>query len=61
MPGLKRKARLREESVLEDWLSGPRGMMVLFLKQVHLQNVGAAKGAQLAAHNGVIQELLLTS
>lgn len=22
--------------------SGPRGMMVLFLKQVHLQNVGAA-------------------
>lgn len=23
------------------WL-GPRGMMVLFLKQVHLQNVGAA-------------------
>lgn len=23
-------------------VSGPRGMMVLFLKQVHLQNVGAA-------------------
>jgi hypothetical protein len=23
---------------------GPRGMMVLFLKHVHLQNVGAARG-----------------
>lgn len=26
--------------------SGPSGMMVLFLKQVHLQKVGAAKGLQ---------------
>lgn len=26
-----------------DWCSGPRGMIVLFLKHVHLQKVGAAK------------------
>lgn len=26
-----------------DWCSGPRGMMVLFLKHVHLQKVGAAE------------------
>jgi hypothetical protein len=32
------RSRKREES---SWCSGPRGMMVLFLKHVHLQNVGA--------------------
>ena len=42
----ERRRREGEEagSVFEDsvWEAGPRGMMVLFLKQVHLQNVGAA-------------------
>jgi len=28
-----------------DWCSGPRGMMVLFLKHMHLQKVGAEDAA----------------
>lgn len=37
-------SELGERSTVDDsdWCSGPRGMMVLFLKHVHLQNVGAA-------------------
>lgn len=31
---------------LSDWCCGPSGMMVLFLKHVHLQNFCAADGKQ---------------
>jgi hypothetical protein len=40
----------RAEGLAEGWEEGecgwfgPRGIIVLFLKQVHLQNVGAAVG-----------------
>lgn len=38
------------------WL-GPRGIIVLFLKQVHLQNVGAAERerASVSSGNGEVQ------
>lgn len=42
--GLKTRDRREEELSC----SGPSGMMVLFLKQVHLQNVGAAGVSVLA-------------
>ncbi len=38
--------RRREDGDEESPLFGPKGMMVLFLKQVHLQKVGAAVGGQ---------------
>lgn len=42
--GERRRSEFDEES--DDWLLGPSGMIVLFLKHVHLQNVGAASWSQ---------------
>ena len=34
-----------------DWCSGPRAMMVLFLKHVHLQKIGAPAGVSLSSRD----------
>lgn len=39
------------------WCSGPRGMMVLFLKHVHLQKVGAAEDELVCTMTSMMEEL----
>lgn len=41
---LRDRRAWEEESDCGCWLLGPRGMMVLFLKHVHLQKTGASGG-----------------